>query len=384
MNFDLDEELQAIQQAAREFAEKEIAPTVDEDDRAHRFRKDLVRKMGELGFFGCVVPEEYGGTNSGWISLVIITEEIARIHSSMRVAINMQVGPARAVVDFGTEEQKQRFVPKIVSAEWLSCFAITEPDAGSDVGAMRTTAIKDGDHYVLNGSKTWISNAQVADVALVYAYTDPKTKYKGMSAFMVDLHSPGVTSKPIAEKLGALASPTGELFFDNCRVPKENLLGKEGDGFKICMTELNSTRLSCGAGAVGVARACREAAVQYANQRVQFGQKIAEFQMIQDMIAQMLVQEEAARLLLYRAAAIKDQGRPNTLETSMAKYYAGEACAYAADCALKIYGAYGYSGEYPIERYFRDSRSYQIVEGSANIQKVIIAQDALGLRKANR
>jgi glutaryl-CoA dehydrogenase (non-decarboxylating) len=384
VDFDLDEELQAIQQASREFAEKEVAPTVDEDDRAHRFRRDLVRKMGELGFFGCVIPEEYGGTSSGWVSLVIITEEISRIHSSMRVAINMQVGPASAVVDFGNEQQKKQFVPKIASAEWLSCFAITEPDAGSDVGAMRTTAIKDGDYYVLNGSKTWISNAQVADVALVYAYTDPKTKYKGMSAFMVDLHSPGITSKPISEKLGALASPTGELFFDNCRVPKENLLGKEGDGFRICMTELNSTRLSCGAGAVGVARACREASVQYASQRVQFGQKIREFQMIQDMIAQMVVQEEAARLLLYRAATLKDRGRPNTLETSMAKYYAGEACAFAADCALKIYGAYGYSGEYPIERYFRDSRSYQIVEGSANIQKVIIGQDALGMRKANR
>ena len=384
MDFELDEELLAIQQAAREFAEKEIAPTVDEDDRAHRFRKDLVRKMGELGFFGCVVPEEYGGTSSGWVSLVVITEEISRIHSSMRVAINMQVGPARAVVDFGNEQQKKQFVPKITSAEWLSCFAITEPDAGSDVGAMRTTAVRDGDFYVLNGSKTWISNAQVADVALVYAYTDPKVKYKGMSALMVDLHTPGITSKPISEKLGALASPTGELFFDNCRVPKENLLGQEGDGFKICMTELNSTRLSCGAGAVGVARACREASVVYANQRVQFGQKIAEFQMIQDTVAQMVVQEEAARLLLYRAATLKDRGQPNTLETSMAKYYAGEACAFAADSALKIYGAYGYSGEYPIERYFRDSRSYQIVEGSANIQKVIIGQDALGLRKANR
>ena len=198
----------------------------------------------------------------GYVSLVVITEEISRIHSSMRVAINMQVGPASAVVDFGNEDQKKRFVPKIASAEWLSCFAITEPDAGSDVGAMRTTAMKDGNDYVLNGSKTWISNAQVADVALVYAYTDPKTKYKGMSAFMVDLHTPGITTRAIQEKLGAHASPTGELFFDNCRVPKENLLGKEGDGFKICMTELNNTRLSCGAGAVGVARACREAAQQ--------------------------------------------------------------------------------------------------------------------------
>ena len=384
MDFDLDEELQAVQQAAREFAEKEVAPTVNEDDRAHRFRKDLVRKMGELGFFGCIIPEEYGGTDTGFLSLVIITEEIARVHSSLRVALNMQIGPARAVYEFGNEEQKKRFIPPIVSAEWLSCFAITEPDAGSDVAAMRTRAVRTGDHYVLNGSKTWISNAQVADVGLVYAYTDPAAKHRGMSAFMVELRQPGVTSRAIEEKLGAKASPTGELFFDNCKVPKENLLGKEGDGFKICMAELNTTRLSCGAGAVGLARACREASVQYANQRVQFGQKIGEFQMIQDTIAQMVVQEEAARLLIYRAATLKDKGRPSTLETSIAKYFAAEAAAFAADCAMKIYGAYGYSGEYPIERYFRDSRSYQIVEGSPNIQKIIIAQDALGYRKANR
>jgi len=384
VDFQLNEELQAIQEAAREFAEKEVAPTADDDDREHRFRLDLVRKMGELGFFGCTIPEEYGGTNSGFVSLVIITEEIARIHSSLRVAINMQLGPSRALVEFGTEEQKKRYVPKLVTAELLSCFAITEPDAGSDVAAMRTRATRKGDCYRLNGSKTWISNAQVADIALVYAYTEPEKKHRGMSAFLVDLHQSGVAAKAIEEKLGTNASPTGELFFDNCAVPAENLVGKEGDGFKICMTELNHTRLSCGAGAVGVARACREAAVSYANQRSQFGQKIGQYQMIQDMIAQMVVQEEAARLLLYRAAALKDEGRPNTLETSMAKYYAGETAAFASDCALKIYGAWGYSKEYPVERYFRDSRSYQIVEGSANIQKLIIAQDALGYRKANR
>ena len=384
MDFDLSEELLAIQAAAREFAEKEVAPTVDEDDREHRFRKDLVRKMGELGFFGCVVPEEYGGTDTGFVSMVVITEEIARIHSSLRVAINMQIGPARALLEFASEDLKKRYLPGIATAELLSCFAITEPDAGSDVAAMRSRAERSGNSYVLNGSKTWISNAQVADVALVYAYTDPEKKHRGISAFMVDLKQPGVTAKAIEDKLGTNASPTGELFFDNCKVPKENLVGNEGDGFKICMTDLNHTRLSCGAGAVGLARACREASVKYANQRVQFGQKIGEYQMIQDWIAQMLVQEEAARLLLYRAGSLKDKGRPNNLETSMAKYYAGETAAFAADCALKIYGAWGYSKEYPVERFFRDSRSYQIVEGSANIQKLIIAQDALGYRKANR
>ena len=384
MDFDLNEELLAIQEAARQFAEKEVAPTVDEDDRAHRFRHDLVRKMGELGFFGCTIPEQFGGTNSGFVALVVITEEIARIHSSLRVAVNMQVGPALALLEFGSAELKQKYLQKIVEAELLSCFAITEPDTGSDVASMRTRAVRDGGHYVLNGSKTWISNAHVADVGLVYAYTDPDKKHRGMSAFLVDLHQRGVTAKAIEDKLGANASPTGELFFDNCEVPKENLLGSEGDGFQICMTDLNYTRLSCGAGAVGLARACREASVTYANQRLQFGQRLGEFQMIQDLIARMVVQEEAARLLLYRAAALKDKGRANTLETSTAKYAAGEACAFAADCAMQIHGAWGYSKEYPIERYFRDSRSYQIVEGSANIQKLIIARDALGYRRANR
>ena len=199
MDFQLDEELQAIQDAAREFAEKEVAPTVDADDHAHRFRRDLVRKMGELGFFGAVVPEEYGGTNSGFLSLAIITEEIARIHSSLRVAVNMQIGPARALVEFGNDYQKDKWLAKIASAELLSCFAITEPDAGSDVAAMRTRAVKTGNNYILNGSKTWISNAQVADVALVYAYTNPEEKHRGMSAFMVDLHTPGITTKAIDE-----------------------------------------------------------------------------------------------------------------------------------------------------------------------------------------
>lgn len=384
MDFDLNEELQAIQQAARQFAEKEVAPTADEDDKAHRFRRDLVGKMGELGFFGCVIPEEYGGSNSGFLSLVVITEEIARVHSSLRVALNMQIGPALTLLQFGSEELKRQYIPRLVSAELLGCFAITEPDSGSDVSAMRTRAERDGDGYVLNGSKSWISNAPVADLAVVYAYTDPEKKHRGMSAFLVELNQPGVSRKTIEEKLGANSSPTGELFFDNCKISKEYLIGAEGEGFKICMRELNPTRLSCGAGAVGLARACREAAVQYANQRVQFGQKIGEFQMIQDRIAQMVVQEEAARLLLYRAAWLADQGRPFALEASIGKYAAAEAAAFAADCALQIYGAWGYSKEYPVERYFRDSRSYQIVEGSANIHKLIIAQDALGYRKANR
>ena len=383
MDFELTEELVATRELARDFAEKEIGPSAARDDKEHTFRRDLVAKMGELGFYGAVIPESYGGSGLGFLALALITEEIARVHSAMRVFMNMQVGPALTLLQFGTEEQKKKYIPPLIRGEKVSCFAITEPDAGSDVAAMRTTAVRDGDSYTLNGSKIWISNAPVADSALIYATTDRSQKHRGITAFYADLNQPGVSRKSL-DTLGVHCSPIGELSFENFRIPTESLIGKEGEGFKICMWQLNQTRLSCAAGALGLARAAKEAAVSYANQREQFGQKIGQFQMIQDVIAQMVVHEEAARLLVYRAAWLADRGQPNNLEVSIAKYTAAEAAAYAADGALKILGAYGYSTEFPVERYLRDSKSYQIVEGSSNIQKLIIAQDALGYRKANR
>jgi glutaryl-CoA dehydrogenase (non-decarboxylating) len=265
----------------------------------------------------------------------------------------------------------------------VGCFAITEADAGSDVAAIKTTATKREDGYRINGTKIWISNAPVADGGLVYAYTDKSAKHRGLAAFYTTFDRPGLTRRAL-DTMGAHASPIGELTFEDFHMPKENLLGKEGDGFKICMWQLNQTRLNCAAGALGVARAAKEAAISYCNQRVQFGQKIGEFQMNQDLIAQMIAHEEAARLLVYRAAWLADQKKPNNLETSIGKYSAAEAVAFAADAAMKILGAYGYSTEFPVERYYRDAKSYQIVEGSSNIQKIIIAQDALGYRKANR
>jgi len=383
MDFELSEELIAVRDLAREFAEKEIAPTAAKDDKEKNFRGDLVKKMGELGFYGAVIPESYGGSGLGFLAMVLITEEIARAHSAMRVAINMQIGPALALLQFGTEEQKKKWIPPLVQGDVVGCFAITETDAGSDVAAMRTTATKGGDFYNVNGSKIWISNAPVTQGGLLYAYTDRAQKHRGMSAFYADLTQSGVARRPL-ETLGAHCSPIGELTFENFRIPAGNRLGNEGDGFKVCMWQLNQTRLNCAAGALGVARAAKEAAVSYCNQRAQFGQKIGEFQMNQDLIAQMIVHEEAARLLVYRAAWLADQNRPNNLETSIGKYTAAEAAAFAADAALKILGAYGYSTEFPVERYYRDAKSYQIVEGSSNIQKMIIAQDALGYRKANR
>jgi glutaryl-CoA dehydrogenase (non-decarboxylating) len=383
MDFELSEELIAVRDLARDFAEQEIAPTAAQDDKERKFRKELLLKMGELGFFGSVIPEKYGGNGLGFLAMVLITEEVARVHSAVRVAINMQIGPALALLQFGNEEQKKKWIPPLLRGEFVGCFAITEPDAGSDVSAIRTTAIKKNGGYVINGTKLWISNAPVTDGGLVYAYTDKSQKHRGLSAFYATFDQPGLTRRAL-ETMGAHASPIGELTFENFQLSSDNLLGKEGDGFKVCMWQLNQTRLNCAAGALGVARAAREAAVNYCSQREQFGQKIGQYQMNQELIAQMVVQEEAARLLVYRAAWLADQGKPNNLETSIAKYTAAEGAAHATDAAMKILGAYGYSTEFPVERYYRDAKSYQIVEGSSNIQKMIIAQDALGYRKANR
>jgi glutaryl-CoA dehydrogenase (non-decarboxylating) len=383
MDFQLSEELIAVRDLARDFAEKEIAPTAPQDDRERKFHKELLLKMGELGFFGTVIPENYGGNGLGFLAMALVTEEVARVHSAVRVAINMQIGPALALLQFGNEEQKIKWIPPLLRGECVGCFAITEPDAGSDVAAIRTTATRKGNNYIINGTKLWISNAPVADGGLIYAYTDKSQKHRGLTAFYANFDRPGLTRRAL-ETLGAHASPIGELTFENFELSAENVLGKEGDGFKVCMWQLNQTRLNCAAGALGLARAAREAAVNYCNQRAQFGQKIGEFQMNQDLIAQMIAHEEGARLLVYRAAWLADQKKPNNLETSIGKYTAAEAANFAADAALKILGAYGYSTEFPVERYYRDAKSYQIVEGSSNIQKIIIAQDALGYRKANR
>ena len=386
MDFALSEELVILRNAVRKFAEKEIAPFADKWDEDHHWPQNVILKMGEMGLFGAIIPEQYGGTGMGWLAFVIATEEIARASSSLRVAFNMQTsGPGMAILLHGTEEQKQKYLPGLCSGELIGCFAITEPDAASDVMAMKTTAKKDGDSYILNGSKIWISNAQFADLALVYAYTNKEAGPKGMSAFIVELkNNPGIKCPPL-DKMGTRSSPTGEIVFEDARIPASALLDKEGKGVGYVFECLNRTRVSCAAGGVGVAQACLEAATKYCTERKQFGQEIGQFQMNQEMIAQMTVEVEAARLLVYKAAWQKDQGQlGNTLETSMAKYFAGEVAQRASHMAMKIYGSYGYSPEYPVARYYRDAVLYQIVEGTANIQKMIIALDQLGYRKANK
>lgn len=385
MDFELNEDQKAMREMAQKFAETEIAPHADQWDEEHFFPRDVIRKMGELGFFGCILPEEYGGTNSGHLAQAVVTEEIARASSSIRVIFNMQTaGSAFSIYRYGSEYLKERYISPLILAEWIGCFAITEPNAGSDVLAMTSTAQDRGDHFLVNGSKTWITNAQTADVCMFYAYHDRDAGSKGMSAWVVEMNTAGITTRAL-DKMGTRSSPTGEIFFEDVRVPKENLLGELGDGVKIVFSSLNQTRLSCAAGGVGLAQACLDSAIQYCNERTQFGKPIAQFQMNQEMIANMAVEVEAARLLTYKAAYQKDQGQlGNTLETSYAKYYAGEVVVRTAHSAMKILGAYGYSTEYPVARFYRDAVLYQIVEGTANIQKMIIAMDRLGIRKANR
>ena len=387
MDFEFSEEIVAIRDMARKFAQNEILPRVAEDEKNHTFQKDIINKMGELGFFGCPIPEEYGGSNLGFLAHTVVTEEISKVSGSVRAGFNMQtMGTAREIFQFGTEEQKEKYIPKLVSTETLGCIGITEANAGSDVGSMKTKAVKQGNKYILNGTKNWITYAQVADIGIIYAYTDPSKKYKGMSGFVVDMHSKGISAGPTATKMGWKACPTGELFFDDVEVPAENLLGgMEGNGFECVMSGLNNTRLTAAAGAVGVSQGLIDEAIKYAQEREQFGKAIGQFQMVQEELGRMIVETEAARLMVYRCATQKDAGNlGNVLETVMAKYYSCDVASRVADAALRILGAYGYSSEYPVERLFSDAKLYQILEGSANIGKMIIATDALGYRKANR
>jgi glutaryl-CoA dehydrogenase (non-decarboxylating) len=380
MQFGLTDEQKMMQEMARDFAQKEILPTLKEDEANHNYRPERVKKMADLGFFGCALPEEYGGNGFGFLESVLLAEQIAKVSGSWRLPFNMQnIGPACTVNKFGTEEQKRRFIPEWISADSFGFFAITEPNSGSDVAGMRTTATDCGDHWELNGQKMWISNAHVGDWGLVYAYTDKSQKYKGMTCFIVNLKdNEGIATAPIDTKLGLHCAPTGEIAFNHARIPKDSVLGEIGQGFQICMWQLNNTRISCSAGALGIAGGAIEAAIGYANERTQFGKKIGSFQMVQAQIAEMVAEHEAAQLLVYRAAWLKDQGLPNQHQTSMAKLFASEAAVHAASETMKIFGSYGYSTEYPAERFLRDAHSLRVVEGTSNIQKTIIAGFSLG------
>jgi alkylation response protein AidB-like acyl-CoA dehydrogenase len=381
MDFDLSEEQKMIQETIRKFAKEEIAPVASENDKKGHFPREIFTKMAELGFAGTPIPEEYGGAGFDFISHAIVAEEIGRVDSSLRGTYSVQVSLVELPIHkFANEEQKKKYLPKLTSGEWMGCFGLTEPDAGSDPAGMKSTAIEDGDHYILNGQKTWITNAGVADLAIVYAKTDKEAGPRGITAFFVERGMKGFSTKDLHDKLGLRASNTGEIFLENCRVPKENILGELNKGFKVAMGTLDFGRYTVAAGCVGAAQGCIDICKEYAKQRIQFGKPIGSFQLVQQMIADMVVECEAGRLLVYRAGHLKNKGEPNTRETSIAKYYCSEMVNRVTYKGIQIHGGYGFSGEYDVERFYRDARINTLYEGTSQIQQLIIGAYELDIK----
>ncbi len=382
MDFALTEDHRLVQKIARDFAEREVAPKIQEADEKGVFDRRILDRMGELGLLGVSIPEKYGGMGLDYISLAILCEELERVDTSLRVVISVHVGLCSlGILQWGTEEQKEQYLTDLAQGKRIGAFGLTEPNAGSDVASIEATAVRQGDHYVLNGEKTWISLADVADTFLVFAYTDKAKKHAGISAFIVERGFPGFSSSTIHGKMGVRAGNTGSLVLQDCKVPAANLLGLEGEGFKIAMSCLDNGRLTVGAGATGLIQASIEASVKYAKERKTFGEPLANHQLVQRMIAHMVRDYEASRLLVHRAAWLKNEGVRNTRETALAKWYATCASFEAASNAIQIHGAYGYSNEYPVERYLRNSKGAVIYEGSREILEIMIGSYALGLRQ---
>jgi butyryl-CoA dehydrogenase len=380
MDFSLNEEQRMIQDAVRKFARAQILPHAREWDHAGKFPRELLNKMGELGYLGVPVPEEYGGAGLDYISEAIVFEEVGYSDSSVRTTLSVQMSLVElTILKWGTEEQKAKYLPKLCSGEWIGCFGLTEPDAGSDAGNISTTAQLEGDEWVLSGQKVWISNGTWADLAIIFAQTEPGSKHRGMACFLVETDSPGYSSRKMTGKLGLRASDTGELFLDKVRVPDSARLGEVGEGFKIAMSSLDNGRYGVASGCVGAAQHALDASVSYAKERIAFDKPIAGFQLVQDMLAQMKVNVETARLLVYQAGWVKNQGQVSTIPVSMAKYHASEIAKQNADMAIQIHGGYGYSDEYVPERLWRDSRVASLYEGTSQIQKLIIGRDLTGI-----
>jgi butyryl-CoA dehydrogenase len=379
MDFDLNEEQRLVRDMVRALAQKEIAPRAAEVDKTEAFPAKNIRKMAELGLLGLPYPEAYGGGGGDYLSYAIAVEEIARACGSTALIyaahVSLGCGP---ICYFGTEAQKQKWLPRLCSGQGLGAFGLTEPEAGSDAGATRTIAVRDGDSYILNGSKMWITSGAIADVVVCTAKTDPQAGTRGISCFLVEKGVPGFIPGKNEPKMGLKGSVTSALSFQNCRVPAENLLGQEGEGFRQMLITLDAGRISIGAMALGLAQAAFDEATRYARERVQFGRPIGKFEAIQWMIADMATEIDAARMMIYRAAAMKDAGKPFTKEAAMAKLFASEVAERAAFKAIQIHGGYGYSREYAVERIYRDQRLCSIGEGTSEIQRLVIAREILG------
>ena len=380
IDFEPTDEQRLVREAAREFTDGEIVPVARENDRAERFDTDLVQKVAAMGYLGSIVSEEYGGRGLDYRTYGLIVEEIGRGDSAMRTVVSVQTSLVCSSIErFGTEEQKQEWLPRLCSGDALGCFGLTEPDTGSDAANLATRAERRQEGWRLSGRKQWISMGNHADVALIFAQTDPDEGHRGLACFLVPCDSPGFSSTEIHGKLGLRASDTAELWLDEVDLPPEALLGEVGDGFRIAMSALDSGRFSVAAGCVGICQACVDASVAYAGERRQFGRPIAGFQLVQEMIADMVVDTDAARALVWRAAWVKDLGRPSTTETSVAKLFATEAAVRSADSAIQVHGGSGYVDEHPVERYLRDARVTTLYEGTSQIQKLIIGRAATGV-----
>lgn len=378
MNFHVSENQQMIIGMVRDFAEKHIRPHVMEWDEAQVFPVEIFKKLGKLGLMGVLVPEEYGGSGLGYFEYVYVISEISKVCGSIGLSVAAHNSLCTGhIMAFGNEEQKRRWLPKLATAEWIGAWGLTEANTGSDAMGMNTTAFLDGDHYVVNGSKNWITHGKSGNVAVVMVRTGEKGDSKGISTLVIEKGTPGFSHGKKENKLGMRASETTELIFDNCRVPKENLLGNEGEGFKQSMYILDGGRISIAALALGMAKGALTAAINYSKERYQFGQPIASFQGISFKIADMATEVEAAELLIMQAADLKNRGKNVTKQSAMAKYFASEVCVRVATDAVQIFGGYGYTKDFPVEKFYRDSKLCTIGEGTSEIQKLVISREVL-------
>ncbi|MDQ0154458.1 acyl-CoA dehydrogenase family protein [Robertmurraya andreesenii] len=382
MNFELTEEQESVKSMLRRFVDKEIIPNMREWDRQGHFEPSVLKKLADLQLMGVCIPEEYGGAGMDYNTLAIVCEELERGDTAYRTAVSVHTGlNSMTLLQWGTEEQKWKYLVPQAQGEKIGAFGLTEPNAGSDVAAMNTTAVLTGDHYILNGSKTWISLCDVADHFLIFAKTDPGLAHKGISAFVVERTFEGVETKAIKGKLGIRAGNTGEVFLSDVKVPVANRIGEEGEGFKIAMSALDNGRFTVAAGAVGLISASLEASLKYCHERQTFGTEIGRHQLVQQMIAKMSANLEISRLLVFKAGWLKNKGIRNTKETSLAKWIACNAAFEAANDAVQIHGANGYSDEFPVERYLRNSKAPVIYEGTREIHTIMQGEYALGYRE---
>ena len=380
IDFELTDEQRLIRETARNFADNEIVPRVRDNDRNEHFDTELIAKMAGMGFLGAIVPEEYGGRGVDYQTYGLIVEEIGRADSAMRTVVSVQTSlVCSSIARWGNEDQKQQWLPDLCSGDALGCFGLTEPGTGSDAANQQTRAKKTDTGWVISGAKQWISMGNYAKLALVFAQTDPEKQHRGIACFLVPTDTSGFSSQAIHGKLGLKGSDTAELFLDDVEVPDSTLMGEVGDGFKIAMSALDSGRFSVASGCVGICQGCIDASVAYSKERKQFDRPIASFQLVQDMIATMVVKTDAARLLCWRAAWLKDTGQPNTTETSIAKLYATEAAVECANLGIQVHGGSGYVDDHPVERYLRDARVTTLYEGTSQIQKLIIGRAATGI-----